>query len=1321
MKDAPLDLLTSPDAKGIIIPENETLAAYFAATANRYPDRIALEYGEEILTYRELRTRAGRVAHYLRGRGVKRGDTVGLFMPRGIDMFVGMLGILKAGAAYVPMDPSFPLDRVAFISSDSDAKFLLTHRQLMEQPISPIVLYFDELMAEIAGEPADPFLLGKIDVSPQDLAYIIYTSGTTGRPKGVMIRHESVCHFIRSESSVLQLHPDDHVFQGFSLSFDMSIEEIWTAFYAGARLYVASTELVNSGPELSKVLGRIGITVWHCVPTMLAMQGQEIPSLRLINLGGEACPADLVQRWSVKGRRLLNTYGPTETTVTASYAELQPGKPVTIGKALPGYDLHVLDENLFPVPSGQEGELCISGIGLAVGYVKQPELTREKFTELRLPQGGPDLRVYRSGDLVRLNADGDLLFLGRIDSQVKIRGFRVELGEIETILRQNSAVQTASVALLKDNHGMDALVGFVVLKADSEWEETKVWQSLRQALPSYMVPSLIEPLTEIPLLPSGKVDRKKLKFPAKAQIAQRFIIEPSTLLEMQLHRVWTDLFDPLPVSIDDDFFQDLGGHSLRAALMVSQLRKDMSLTMISMQDIYQHSTIRALAASLEQRVEQEKHASPPKPFHVVPSWRYALCTLGQGLGLLFIFGIFALQWLLPYLSYSIAIHQEVARFLALFMAFGVYALTFPLTILIAIAAKWLVIGRYQEGDYPLWGSYYLRWWFVRRIQALVPEYLMRGSPLIRLYFRCLGADIGRNVYLGNAKIDAADLVSVGEGTSIGDGSMLSSCSIERGQLKIRSVKIGKHCVLGHVASVGLGAQMEDFAELGDLSMLPIDQVIPKGEVWAGSPAIRQSASQDASRGLPPKGNIWGRNAVLLSLLPLVLPLFALAPIMPGLALFAEFDKISDEYHFLLLSPVVAFLFVLVMCLEIIVLKWLIVGRMKPGKLRLASLNYTRYWFVSRMMDISLDLVKPLYATLYLAPWYRALGVKVGPRAEISTASAVIWDLLQLGEECFVADGVSLGAPRVAQGEVDIQGTSIGRRTFLGNSALVPAGAHLGDQVLVGCLSVPPSDSKKQAEASSSWFGSPALFLPQRQVFVQFDEGSTFRPRRRLYILRLVIEFIRVLLPLTCVIGISSVVVSALVQLRLVGFNFFELFLVLPLIALVAGLVATIFTILVKRQVIGTYKPTVRPLWNTFVWGSELVTCLYENLAVTMFLDQLRGTPFINLFLRALGCQMGARVYTDTTDITEFDVVKVGDDVALNDDCGLQTHLFEDRVMKISRVDVGDRCTIGSGAIVLYDSVMEPDAQLGDLSMLMKAETLPRNTEWEGSPAQRISV
>ena len=328
------------------------------------------------------------------------------------------------------------------------------------------------------------------------------------------------------------------------------------------------------------------------------------------------------------------------------------------------------------------------------------------------------------------------------------------------------------------------------------------------------------------------------------------------------------------------------------------------------------------------------------------------------------------------------------------------------------------------------------------------------------------------------------------------------------------------------------------------------------------------------------------------------------------------------------------------------------------------------------------------------------------------------DLIDVGSESFIADGVVFGSAQALPGAVRASRTRIGRRSFIGNSGLLPAGAQVGDNVLVGVLSKPP-EGAAAGEAGATWFGSPAIRLPTRQIVTVFDEGARFNPGKRLIATRLTIEYVRVTLSMTVFIALFSVLLSAVGDLSDLPGGGWWITLGFPFLYMGFCLAAGLVVLALKWAVAGRYRPTSAPLWSPFVWRTELVTSTYENLVVPLLLEPLRGTPYINVYLRLLGCRIGRRVFTDTTDITEQDLVDIGDDAALNEDAGLQTHLFEDRVMKVSGLRVGARATVGSLAIVLYDAEVGDDASLGDLSVLMKGETLPPGTSWEGSPAQAL--
>ncbi|HON30410.1 MAG TPA: amino acid adenylation domain-containing protein, partial [Ottowia sp.] len=456
-----LPILHGPDRPDFRRPE--ILAELFEATAARLPRKTALIAGSEHLSYAELDAAADRVAHRLIEAGVRAGDAVGLWLARGVELLVCQLGIAKTGAAWLPFDADAPAERVAVCLHDAQARLLLTQELLAQSGQALEVISVPMVMAQAALDPlpAGTPLRRREGARPEHTAYVIYTSGSTGKPKGIAITQASICHFLRSENARLGVREDDRVYQGFSVAFDMSFEEIWISYLVGATLWIGPKEIAGDPEALPRALIEHDISVLHAVPTLLALFAQDVPSLRLINLGGEACPQALAEQWARPGRQLFNTYGPTEATVSASLAELHAGQPVTIGQALPNYGLMVIEPidadaqapgvppTLKLLPFGETGELCITGPGVAAGYLGRPDLTAEKFLPNPWARHPAEARLYRTGDLARVEvaADGtpQMQCLGRADDQVKIRGFRVELGEIEAVLAAQPGVGTTAV------------------------------------------------------------------------------------------------------------------------------------------------------------------------------------------------------------------------------------------------------------------------------------------------------------------------------------------------------------------------------------------------------------------------------------------------------------------------------------------------------------------------------------------------------------------------------------------------------------------------------------------------------------------------------------------------------------------------------------------------------------------------------------------------------------------------------------------------------------------------------------------------------------
>src|SRR4051812_28563076 len=518
----PLDPFTGGTAPAVAFEDNvvgpmgelgrpRRLGGYFERTCDRRPSSTALECDGEQLTYAELDRRANQLAHHLLDQGIGEGTRVGILLDRSVASYVALLGITKTDATFVPIDPAVPADRLEFIAVDADLALVVTSSAFAEvcRGLPCPTTEMDTAAAELVARPVTrPDLPCRGD----PVCYVIYTSGSSGRPKGVEIAQSSICNFIGVVPPLYGVKPTDRVYQGMTIAFDFSIEEIWPTWAVGATLVAGPTDGRRVGAGLADFIEEQRITMIYCVPTVLATLDRTLPLIRTVNVGGEACPRELVERWG-PGRRILNTYGPTETTVTCSMAELELGKPVTIGRALPTYQILLLDEDLQPVPEGEVGEICVGGPGVARGYVNRPDQTADRFIDD--PRLGSGQRIYRTGDLGRFLPDGELEYLGRADSEVKVRGHRVDLQEIESVLLEHPAVTGAVVTLLASKETGGELAGYVVLTEDAEERETveKLHDLLVARLTGYMVPAFLDVVPTIPMLPSGKADRKSLPAP----------------------------------------------------------------------------------------------------------------------------------------------------------------------------------------------------------------------------------------------------------------------------------------------------------------------------------------------------------------------------------------------------------------------------------------------------------------------------------------------------------------------------------------------------------------------------------------------------------------------------------------------------------------------------------------------------------------------------------------------------------------------------------------------------------------------------------------
>ena len=570
----------------------------------RTPDAPALTLGPEQISYRELNSRSNRLAHFLREQGVGPESLVGVYLDRSLDSVVSLLAILKSGGTYLPLDPKFPKDRLAFMLADSEVSLLLTHssrRESLPETTARVVLLDreDELLSKA------PVTNLSLNNNPEHLAYLIYTSGSTGKPKGVMIPRGALVNFLLSMAETPGMAASDTLLAVTTTSFDISILEFLLPLVCGAQIVVATAEQASDARELQRLLGQHTVTVMQATPTtwhMLLENGWEGKSDLRIFCGGEALTADLARQLLPRCRELWNMYGPTETTVWSSSERLTSADHISLGPPIANTQFHVLDENRKPVSLGMPGELWIGGTGLARGYFKRPELTAERFVSGPTSEG-PDARLYRTGDEVRYRPDGTLEFLGRLDQQVKLHGFRIELGEIESVLAKIEGIAQAVVILREDRPGDKRLVAYYTGRADLS--SASLLQALKATLPDYMVPSAFLRVEKFPLTPNAKLDRKVLPRPeGKRPLLAQDFIAPRTATEERLANLWCELLQLEEVGIDDSFF-DLSGNSLAAVRMVSQYHTRFGREIPPVK-VFQYPTIAKLAEFLKEEESYTK-------------------------------------------------------------------------------------------------------------------------------------------------------------------------------------------------------------------------------------------------------------------------------------------------------------------------------------------------------------------------------------------------------------------------------------------------------------------------------------------------------------------------------------------------------------------------------------------------------------------------------------------------------------------------------------------------------------------------------------------
>ncbi|MFF4016768.1 Pls/PosA family non-ribosomal peptide synthetase [Streptomyces sp. NPDC001843] len=1248
-----------------------TLVDVFDASVRSYPDELALDDGATRLTYRALATEVERLRRRLAAAGVGLGDRVGVRVPSGTnDLYVAILAVLAAGAAYVPVDAEDPDERAELVFGEAGVR-------------------------AVVGAGHELTVTGRSDVPAarpglEHDAWIIFTSGSTGKPKGVAVTHRSAAAFVDAEAALFltddPVGPGDRVMAGLSVAFDASCEEMWLAWRYGACLVPVPRSQVRSGADLGPWLVEQEVTVVSTVPTLAALwEPEALSDVRLLIFGGEACPPELVQRLVTEGREVWNTYGPTEATVVACASLMSGEEPVRIGLPLNGWELAVVDEAGEPVPMGGSGQLVIGGVGLA-RYL-DAEKDAEKYAPLR--SLGWE-RAYRSGDLVKADPEG-LVFLGRADEQIKLGGRRIELGEVDAALQALPGVAGAAAAVRTARSGNQLLVGYIVTQEG--WDQAAAVERLRAELPAALVP-LLAPVGDLPTRTSGKVDRNALPWPLDG-LETGGPAEQLYGTEAWLAEQWTEVLGIPVTSASDDFFA-IGGSSLAAAQLTTRLRTRYPSAAVL--DIYQQPTLRKLARRLEKSAQDDgaRRTIAPVPARAMVMQLLMLVPLFTLLGLRWSVALAALGNLLPgYPWLPTAPWWLVA-------AGAVVLFSPPGRLAIAAGGARLLLRGVRPGRYARGGGVHLRLWTAERLAEFSGATSLTGSWLQR-YARALGAKVGQDVDLHSLP-PVTGMLKLGRGAAVESEVDLSGYWLDGDRLEIGPVKVGAHAVVGTRSMLFPGARVGKRAEVAPGSA--VARQVPTGQRWAGAPAVKLGrAKRNWPKDRPRRGTFWrfmyGVSGAGLTLLPVVAGVAALAVaglfVAPGAGLGAALRGAA-----LALVPA-TLAFGLVYALLVLVAVRLLSLGLAEGTYATHGRVGWQAWTVTQLMDRSRETLFPLYAGLVTPMWLRLLGMRIGRGAEVSTVLALP-SLTTVGEGAFLADDTLTAPYELGGGWLRIGRAEIGRRAFLGNSGMTAPGRSVPDGGLVGVLSATPKKAKK----GSSYLGLPPVKLP-RSVG-DGDQSRTYDPPARLLWARGLVEACRIV-PVLCSAALAVLTVAALCLLGACAP------LLSGLVLLAAGAAAGLVSVVAKWLLVGRHRSGEHPLWSGFVWRNELADTFVEVLAVPWLAGSVPGTPLMTAWLRGLGARIGRGVWVESYWLPETDLVTLEDGATVNRGCVLQTHLFHDRILRTDTVVLREGATLGPGGIVLPGSTIGARTTLGPASLVMAAESVPDGTRWLGNPIE----
>lgn len=1294
----------------------------FDALARAHPGAVAVarpagaSSERWTLTYGELRDRARALHGHLIAHLADPPEAepiVGLFMAReDPDMIAAQVACLGAGLAYLPLDPKQPDAYLAGVAQDAGARVILTARRLEGRAAQTFEDAVPVLLAEDApAAPVDsPWPL---DVPTDRLAYVIYTSGTTGKPKGVLLEREGLGHLIDEDRGWFGLGPGDRVAHGSSPGYDSAVEEVWMALSTGAAVVIVDDVTLRLGPDLVPWLARERVTVLCPPPTLLRTLGdvdpvRDLPALRWLYVGGEALPEDIARRFGggsrgEPGPRLVNGYGPTEATVTATRWEVSDPADVRIGRAVRGARAVVVRADGRECGEDEEGELWIAGSGVARGYLGRPELTAERF-----PANTPWGRVYRTGDLARRPADGELVFLGRMDRQVQLRGHRVELAAVEAALAAEPEVLEAACDV-EGSGARQVLVAWVVPAPDAgAIDGAALTARLARSLPEPMVPAHVRTLDVLPRSASGKLDRKRLPRPETTPAAPtRDLTEDERAVSAAVQRAMDLGAPPDPAA---DLFETLGADSLAAAMIVSEIRRHPRGARVTVRDIYGAPTVEQLARRLDDRPAPVQDAAPASRPTAAGAGQRMAFTAAQVLwmGLEAAAALALLGYVLFPVLFEVLDHVPVIALLLLAapLATASRVALLPFAMAWAKLVQRLVLPRYSAGRHPAFGLFHLRHWIVSRAAGALPFEFLRGTEGFAALARFMGARVGRGVHFhrGVSARGAWNLMEIGDGAWLAQDAQLRTVEPLGGELVVGPVSVGSGARLDVRAAMGPGSALGDGGHLGPLAHL--EGAAGPGERWEHTPARATGAAAEAAP--PPAGR--GEQVALFAEAFGLGWLRSLAATGTLWLVFRRAGVDLDAFvHGALTTPADAapgFRALAVAACATVLVDLLLLGALArvigARALGIGPAARRCAWHAAGLVDAAGTW---LSGSVFWPGWLRLAGMRVGRGAEVSSIIDTVPASIEIGADSFLADGVYLGSASMHGDPArPLPEARMERDTFAGNHAILPPGRVLPSGSLAGVCTVVDDN----VTGPGAWFGQPAFPLA-RSGATNFDRSTTHEPGPVRRVNRVFWEALRLALP---AVGVALL----FVWLGIIEYGAPERPTLTSLLmaSAAAGALSLGGAILLKWLLLGRVRAGEHPLWSCWCsrWDFHYVVWGLFGRPLTAALE---GTLLLPFVLRTLGMRIGRGVLLGPgfSQVVDPDMLTFRDCATVASH--FQAHTFEDRVLKIAPLEVGPGATLGTGSLAFYGLDAEPGSLAAPGGVAMKGERLEAGRRYVGAP------